>query len=365
MSYTNHIQYTIYKSKYKESFSQTICNLLAQISSERKIFRLIFFGVCTHRSEYIEKRESIKKEVAKYFKQNLPAISFVAQAVCDSDIVMEVHSYLPEACDKIEYKTFRDLSYVTLENNDFRMLFAGGLQEETISTTIEEQSIIVFKLINNLLRVEKFKINEIVRQWNYIEQITYSEVGNQHYQLFNNARSSFYDQTTWNNGYPAATGIGTTSGGILIDLDAITIKSENISSLAIDNKLQIAAHSYSDNVLIQANDMKATPKFERARVLNLKNQKVFYISGTAAIRGEESLVKVGLEEQLRVTMENIHEILSGAKITLLRVYLKNSSDYKLAATILDSYKLNIPVSYLHADVCRDELLIEIEGIAKL
>lgn len=31
--------------------------------------------------------------------------------------------------------------------------------------------------------------------------------------------------------------------------------------------------------------------------------------------------------------------------------------------LLEGYNLNIPISYMWADVCRDELLIEIEGIA--
>ena len=45
------------------------------------------------------------------------------------------------------------------------------------------------------------------------------------------------------------------------------------------------------------------------------------------------------------------------------VYLKNESDYEEARRGLESYGLNIPVSYLRAGVCREELLIEIEGIA--
>ena len=50
---------------------------------------------------------------------------------------------------------------------------------------------------------------------------------------------------------------------------------------------------------------------------------------------------------------------------MLRVYLKDKSFYKDAERLLNEYKLNIPISYMWADVCRDELLIEIEGIAVL
>ena len=84
---------------------------------------------------------------------------------------------------------------------------------------------------------------------------------------------------------------------------------------------------------------------------------------TAAIRGEESLKGVGLERQLRITMENIAELIADAKLVKLRVYLKNKSDYEEAERLMNTYGLNIPISYMWADVCRDELLIEIEGIA--
>jgi len=43
--------------------------------------------------------------------------------------------------------------------------------------------------------------------------------------------------------------------------------------------------------------------------------------------------------------------------------LKNKSDYEEAERLMNTYGLNIPISYMWADVCRDELLIEIEGIA--
>lgn len=61
----------------------------------------------------------------------------------------------------------------------------------------------------------------------------------------------------------------------------------------IDNKLQIAAHAYSDQVLEAAQQKKATPKFERAKSMTFDDRRIVYISGTAAIRGEESLVGVG------------------------------------------------------------------------
>lgn len=104
---------------------------------------------------------------------------------------------------------------------------------------------------------------------------------------------------------------------------------------------------------------------KRAKSMIVWHRELSYISGTAAIRGEESLIGVGLERQLYITMENIAELIGEAKLKMLRVYLKDKSFYKDAERLLNEYKLNIPISYMWADVCRDELLIEIEGIAVL
>ena len=181
--------------------------------------------------------------------------------------------------------------------------------------------------------------------------------------MFNNARSDFYGKTNWNNGFPAATGIGVNWGGVTVDLDAVVFAGTSCFATPIDNKLQVAAHAYSDQVLEAAHQKKSTPKFERAKSITCGNERLIYISGTAAIRGEESLHGVGLERQLHITMENIAELVQQTPLTMLRVYLKSATDYTMADQLLKDYKLGIPVSYMHADVCRDELLIEIEGIA--
>lgn len=49
--------------------------------------------------------------------------------------------------------------------------------------------------------------------------------------------------------------------------------------------------------------------------------------------------------------------------TMLRVYLKEPDFVDEAKKLMETYELSIPVSYLFADVCRNELLIEIEGVA--
>lgn len=121
---------------------------------------------------------------------------------------------------------------------------------------------------------------------------------------------------------------------------------------------------------------KGTPKFERGKLLSDPAQKFIYISGTAAIRGEESIPSDDVLLQTRITVENIRHLIgadgknenlpdSSAKLEVLRVYLKNEEDTQAVEEEMDKLCPGVPVAYLCADVCRKELLVEIEGIAYL
>lgn len=362
-NYCDKIHYRILSSE-KNTFEKMVDNVLDQLPKEESILRLIFFYAPLNNVEYVEQKKVLMKKASLYCENNLPSISYVTQPPLSGALLLEVHSYTPGEDEVIKYNILDELPYVTINSTYGRLLFAGGFQTDVINSSIQQQSNDTFIAIDNLLKKEGFPINSIVRQWNYIEQIIDYENDNQNYQSFNNAREDFYNKTTWENSYPAATGIGANLGGVLIDLDAALFTSPDFTIHPIDNKMQIAAHDYSHKVLEESEERKATPKFERAKSISIDDNTIVYVSGTAAIRGEESLRNVGLEKQLNITMENIEHLIGDAEIKMLRVYLKDASYLDESIRLLSNkYKLNIPISYLIADVCRDELIIEIEGIA--
>ncbi|MDR1937237.1 MAG: endoribonuclease L-PSP [Tannerellaceae bacterium] len=364
MNYCEKIKYRIYRTE-KEPFPVMIDRLLSQVPKGESVLRLAFFGTPATNEEYLHRRSLLWDKARSYYGEQEPALSYVSQPPLDTPLILEVHSFLPDAGDTVHYRRLDGYPYVVLENGSGRFLFAGGFQNDLIRHTVEQQSVEVFHLIEKLLALEKFPIHSIIRQWNYIEQITGYQEGRQNYQSFNNARSDFYGKTKWPNGFPAATGIGTNLGGVLVDLDAAVFASPDAFATPIDNRLQVAAHAYSEKVLDVSCEKKATPKFERAKSMTFGKRKFIYVSGTAAIRGEESLKGVGLERQLHITMENIAQLTGEAGLVMLRIYLKNKDDYEESERLMRAYNLPIPISYMCADVCRDELLIEIEGIAIL
>ena len=363
MDYCSKIHYTI-ECAAPANFETMVGELLERLPQDEVVLRLVFFGAMKADDEYVKSMALLKEKVYARYGDKMPALSLVGQAPLSAPLLLEAHCYMSEPGDIFHFRSYRDLSYVLLENETGRFLFAGGLQGNVMNASIERQSQEAFSLLCGLLASEKFSLTQIIRQWNYIERITGVDGIDQRYQSFNNVRSACYACEKWDNGYPAATGIGSAAGGVLIDVDAVSPISPDAYITPIDNRLQIAAHAYSGLVLEVSHQKKTTPKFERAKSITTGDMRLVYVSGTAAIRGEKSLRGVGLECQLRTTMENIYELIGGAQLAMLRVYLKRQEDYAEAKFLLDSYKLGIPISFLSADVCREELLIEIEGIAK-
>ena len=363
MNYCDRIQYNIWTTADAD-MEEMVDKLLLNLPTEQLVLHLVFFCRHTSNEEYVEQKNYLMKKLRLFCGDKMPVVSLVSQPVMGAGMALEVHSYIPGTNDIIKFCSEGDSSYILIENKEAKFLFAGGFQADVLRLNIAEQSSKVFSSLGNILKKEGFPINSIIRQWNYIERITDFDGDDQHYQSFNNARSEFYNNVTWENGYPAATGIGAYFGGVLVDVDAVVFKSDNCYATPINNRLQVAAHKYSEEVLEHSGKIKSTPKFERAKSMTFDNQDIIYISGTAAIRGEESLKGVGLKQQLHTTMENIAELIKEGKHELLRVYLKSDSFYRESRKLLREYDLTIPVVYLHADVCRDELLIEIEGIAK-
>lgn len=363
MNYCEKIHYSIYKADQRP-FTQMVEELFGQLApSCGFVLRIVVFGSPEDNAQYSRELTILKEAVqCKFGADRQPILSYVAQPPLDCGLVMETHTYHADSHDTIAYRSLAGQPYILVENESGHFLYAGGWQHD-LSADLYTQAGYVFGQMKALLEKEHFPIASIIRQWNYIERITAYHGPDQHYQMLNNARSEFYGLTEWSNGYPAATGIGTKAGGILIDFDAAVFKSDTCYATPIDNKLQVAAHAYSDSVLMEAGRHKTTPKFERAKSMTFGSNRLVYISGTAAIRGEESLQGVGVEKQLVITLENIAQLTGKTEKRLLRVYLKNPEDYGPVKNYLSEYEDNIQISYLSADVCRDELLIEIEGIA--
>ncbi len=358
-------------------FENNILSLLTQIDKSRTVFNLVFFG-SSEIQNYKNKLELIKDIVRNNFTEFTPLTGFVVQPLyTNKKMGVEVH-YLPEniSIDNLQFKKFENIEYLIINEYDGKVLVLESVLSDSILETIQAQSDSIFEKINMILNLEVIPVRNIVRQWNYIGNITSITNGVQHYQAFNDSRTRFYSQTEWPNGYPAATGISMSIDMVLVSLVAISEKSE-LKVITIDNSLQKPAHKYSNSVLI-GSDLKTTPKFERAKLI-LRNQTgMCYISGTAAIHGEQSMNELDATLQTKLTIENILYLLSEKNLEInnfnnkiefeienARVYIRNKNDFESVRVEVERFWKDKDVIYTLANICRDGLLVEIEGIAKI
>ena len=108
------------------------------------------------------------------------------------------------------------------------------------------------------------------------------------------------------------------------------------------------------------------------------NMATIFISGTASITHSETLHIGDAAAQTHETLNNIEALigeenlgrhgLPGLGTSLdglgyVRVYIKRQEDYARVRAVCEERLGELPTIYAIADVCRPELLVEIEGMA--
>ena len=357
---------SIYTSAVEGAFEDMLRSALLQIDATTPI-KLAIFSKPADNCEYRQNLATIDNVANEIFGELPPLTSYIAQKTSHGGVTVEA-TYIADSDATIEHH--RNFRLITI--NGCTELMTGGIVPRFDGGSTFEQSTDIFEGIAKMLAGNGFKPSDIYRQWNYIPGITVLNDGSQNYQKFNDARSIFYGCDSWTGGYPAATGIGTSAGGVVVEICAI--RGEQCANLPIDNPLQITAHNYSQQVLdgkvVEQLSERTTPKFERARLLG----NTLLISGTAAIKGECSNYSTDAVEQAAETMEIMDRLTSkenipvencGSQYDLLRVYVKRENDIPAVSDYMQSHYPAAQKHYLVADVCRPELLIEIEGVAHI
>lgn len=376
--------YSAHLFTQKKNFAEGIEELLRRSQDiEGVLMRITIFGECADDEEYEHNANLLERRVVEMYGKNAPLVSFVTQPLLiGGSYVAEVQAIGVE----VEHKEFDGLRYIIMHGDNMKRLAVCGVRG-SVADSIRKQSDDLFIKLSKLLAFEGFAVSDIFRQWNYIPKITAVDSAEyQHYQAFNDSRSEFYRAADWSKtGYPAATGIGMDCGVVTVDIIAAKPLNDKIKIVPIDNDLQLAAHVYSQEVLIGAQgdvvEGRSTPKFERAKALGSVDESgyICFISGTAAIRGEDSMDSDDAATQTIQTMENVEhlisdhtckkygiELLSKSKeITTARAYVKYSKDAEAIKEVVDERWPDTSVVYLLADVCREELLVEIEAVSNI
>jgi chorismate lyase / 3-hydroxybenzoate synthase len=84
--------------------------------------------------------------------------------------------------------------------------------------------------------------------------------------------------------------------------------------------------------------------------------------------GHDTQAVGDLQEQLNITLANIRELVTHvdqqqSALSAIRVYLRHPHHYEIAKSFLEQYFSLDKINFLHADICREQLLVEIEALA--
>ncbi|MEI7732571.1 MAG: RidA family protein [Verrucomicrobiota bacterium] len=328
-----------------------------------------------------------RRFIKAYHVGQMPTTSFIIQPPANgAHIAMEV---LAIKGDKVQVERVSENLTVVRDSN-CRWAYVGGVEPAKGITDTYAQALSCFTRMHHHLQKAGFHFNQVVRTWIYVRDIVacdQDDLSNEHkqrYQILNDARRQFF--TTGNEGRPftfpynlppASTGIGMTEGNYVMECLALDMPQTAIEINPLNNPEQIDAHAYSQEVLERgAAAIKAAPLFSRGMSIRM-DYKMLLISGTASIKGQETICLDDPEGQTRTTLENIDLVLGQAQATLrdvqqMRVYIKNSSRaaelsqrIEVIRRVVLATMPNIPILFVVADVCRDNLLVEIEALSFL
>ncbi len=376
-------------SKTGDTPGEQINDCLQQLNHElgqkkiglNNVVKQTIFVLATDRNDYNKKTDIFDQAIKKFYNSSFPTTSFIAQAPeNDRDLSLEVY-VIDNGSENIEitHKSVEGVPYSIVTSPYYKEVYVAGLNAKHLDD-IYEQSESSFTQMQKVLSNEGLSFSDVVRQWNYIEEITkktgYDTI-KQNYQIFNDVRSQFYGTSNFLNGYPSATGIGTLTGGVTIEF--IAVSPGYISIYPLNNPEQIDAHKYSDKVLVGKGILKkagkTTPKFERGKLLQIKDHARIYVSGTAAVKGEISAHLNDVDKQTLTSIENVNKLLSPESLkkydlqgdfkqynfTYIRTYVKYKSDLERVKLICEKHFESENFQYLISDICREDLLVEIEG----
>ena len=195
----------------------------------------------------------------------------------------------------------------------------------------------------------------VLRIWNYLEAINEGEGDAERYRQFCAGRAAGMNGL-FHAGYPAATAIGRRGSRRTLQLYWLAAR---MPGQSLENPRQLSAWRYPRQYGPKA------PNFARAMRGPALHPQI-YISGTAAIVGHASHHAHDCLAQLDETLTNLDCLLGGdarfGADSLLKIYLRRAQDADAVRTRLRERLRDTPVLLLCGDVCRAELLVEIDGV---
>jgi chorismate lyase / 3-hydroxybenzoate synthase len=205
------------------------------------------------------------------------------------------------------------------------------------------------------------------RAWNYMADINTVTHGIERYRQFNAGRQNGFasNARAVTGNVPAACAIGVHDGPL-----SVAFLAGRTPTITLENPRQVSAYNYPSQY------GPRSPTFSRACLAKLSQQELLLLSGTASIVGHETVHAGNVRMQTVETLANIQALVEQANLHTqtangyriedlqVRVYVRRPEDLNTIRSVLaERLGSEHQAIYLHADICRSDLDVEIEGIA--
>ena len=317
--------------------------------------------------------------LAEFSPSQLPVTNFVLQPpCCGAALALEVWAIGGKS---VRVERFGPHT-LAVAYDSVRWVYCAGVKPDASLPGIYPQTLDALGRLRATLAQAGSSFPRVVRTWFYLGGITELEQREQRYQELNRARSDFYHDIRFHSAspllesacglYPASTGIGMAGRGLVLSCMALETRRDDVFLLPLENPRQIPAYAYD------AKHSAQSPKFSRAVALALGDYVTTWVSGTASIVDSESCYPGDPEKQTEQTIDNIERLITAENFTAhgltgagarlhdlakIRVYLKRPEDLAKCRAVCQRRFGAVPAIYAVADICRPELLVEIEGVA--
>jgi chorismate lyase / 3-hydroxybenzoate synthase len=205
----------------------------------------------------------------------------------------------------------------------------------------------------------------LIRIWHYLPDIHLDERALERYKRFSLGRHEAFvaKGRAISTDAPAASAVGKRSGNTVICFLAAPRP-----GIPIENPRQVSAYSYP----VQYGPRG--PTFSRALYTSWDGLPQLYVSGTAAIFGHLSQHEGDAGAQADETIVNLRSVMEEARVRGLidvrqnadlrfKVYLREPGFHAIVeAKLREAFGPTPSILYLQADICRRELLLEIEVV---
>jgi chorismate lyase/3-hydroxybenzoate synthase len=206
----------------------------------------------------------------------------------------------------------------------------------------------------------------LLRIWNYFAEISRATSQGERYHEFNTARRQAFLRAgrAIEGQVPAACALGSAAGSPLV----IYFLASATAARSLENPRQVSAFRYP------AEYGPDSPTFSRAVLAAPVSGDCLFTSGTASILGHSTVHVGNAAAQTRESISNIVELVAEAnRVSRARRYAIEDLQYKVYvrhATDLGEIRRELalllparcPITYLQADICRRDLLVEIEAV---